>query len=98
MGWGIDFNVDLYIQKENFNEDINQVEDKIEEIQERIRSNQDSILMYASVSPKDIIPKNWEDEPISFIKYNINEILEDLDSLYHKLFLLEAYKNYLQDE
>ena len=54
--------------------------------------------MYASSNPRDIVPGEWEDEPITFIQNQINYVLTDYEETYSILKDLYYYKEYLEEK
>ena len=94
MGWGINFTTDIYLSKVSYPTKMS-VEDKIKEYDESIDDCESQIKMYASSTPKDIIPKEWNEEPICWI----NERLLELFDVYYEntinRYKLSLYLEYL---
>ena len=61
MGWGTDFKTDIYLNRMIFNSK-GELEDKIEELEKGITTCKEKLLMFASSTPKDIIPDDWKEE------------------------------------
>lgn len=98
MGWGLDFTADLYLSKQNYNENVHQVQDAIDETLDTINKAKSTILMYTAATPKDVVGEEWESEPLGMINMYIQETFESLDEEYKKLFLLQAYLEYLTEK
>lgn len=91
MGWGTAFQCEIVINKEHY-QSLYEVEDRIKDLEDFNSKLESEILMYASANPKDIVPKDWEDQAINFIKTEINaalEILKENNDLLFKLYLLK---------
>lgn len=91
MGWGTDFTVDIYLSRQIFNSSF-ELEDKIKEIEKEINDIKSRILMYGSSNVKDILPEDWNDEPISFIHNSVSTEFESLDEKTIELYKLNLYK------
>jgi hypothetical protein len=75
MGWGITFNAEIYLSRQEYSTKY-AIEDKIKEIEESINNHEATLKMYASATPKDIVPEEFSEEPISWLNIQINEVLE----------------------
>lgn len=94
MGWGVSFKADIYlsrIKKED-------VDDKILEYESNIQNTKETILMYCSSNIKDLVPDDWKDEPISFIKNSVDLLWQDLMEDKQILTNLYHYKNNFIEE
>jgi len=92
--WGTNFKTDIFLKRISFSYD-SEVDDKIEEISEDIQKLKEKINMYVSANVKDLIPLDWQEEPITFIQMKISEIWEELEAQYSLLYKLNLYKEYL---
>lgn len=97
MGWGTDFTADVFLNKMTF-ENKYQVKEKIEEITEELVSDKQSLYMYASANPKDLIPEDWKNESIAFIQIKVDELLQRIEENYRLLVKLELYLETLENE
>ena len=79
MSWGIQLDTCIYVPRVSKNE----IESKIKENEEIIISYEKQIMMYASSTPKDIIPDNDMTKDSGGV---IFEIKNELDQIF------EAYK------
>lgn len=91
MGWGTDFTTNIYLSRQIFKSSF-QLEDKIKEIEKEISEIKSKILMYASSNIKDILPEEWNNEPIHFIQVNVTEDLDLLEEKIIELYNLMLYK------
>lgn len=96
MGWGTDFITEVHLSKETYNS-IYELEDKIEEDKKDLERLNAKILMYASANPRDLIPEDWKDEPINFIHFDVNQLLEELYETTMMLGRRYLYLQYLKD-
>lgn len=94
MGWGTSFYTNMYISKKIFHS-MNEIDQEIEEIKNDIESERQTLLMYASSTPKDIA--DADTDIIFDIKSKINESIETLRDLYNQLFKLEYLKESIED-
>lgn len=90
MGWGTEFKANIYLSRIDVNEKT--VDDKIEYALEFIESLEKELYMYASCNIKDVVPEEWGDQPIDFIKIKIDDILSELRKEYSKLTDLHHFK------
>lgn len=74
---------------------MNEIDQEIEEIKNDIESERQTLLMYASSTPKDIA--DADTDIIFDIKSKINESIETLRDLYNQLFKLEYLKESIED-
>lgn len=94
MGWGTSFYADMYISKKIFHS-VNEIDQEIKSIENDIESERQTLLMYASSTPKDIADS---DTDIIFdLKFKINESIETLHDLYNQLFKLEYLKESIEN-
>ena len=98
MSWGIDFKADIYLSKQDYSENIFQVQDRIKELNDLITSLIAELKMYASATPSDIVPKEWELEKIRWLNTQIDEIMENLLEYNIEANHLELYKDYLNGD
>lgn len=89
MSWGTDFTTDIFLSHLTFNNKW-EVEELIKEKEMYLSTIKEQVAMFVSSNPKDIIPKEWEDEPIRFLQNQINELFNDYDEEHS--ILLNLYK------
>jgi hypothetical protein len=97
MGWGIDFSTDIFLSKQDYGKNEYQVRDAIQEVQLLIANTKNEISMFASANPKDIVPKDWSEEPIKWISATLIELMNDLEENNIQLFKLNLYLEHLQE-
>ena len=74
---------------------MNEIDQEIEEIKNDIESERQTLLMYASSTPKDIA--DADTDIIFDIKSKINESIETLRDLDNQLFKLEYLKESIEN-
>ena len=94
MSWGTEFKIDIYLSRQDYNGNAFQVRDKIEELDKDINDIYNKIKMYASATPKDIVDQ--ENDAISFINQNIDELTESLEEYIINRYQLGLYLDYLE--
>ena len=97
MSWGLEFKTNIYLSRQDYGENIAQVQDKIDEIEKYIQNIQNQINMFASANPKDITPKDWEEESIRWINNEIDGLIDQLHEYIVQQYQLELYKEYLEE-
>ena len=99
MGWGIDFNSDIYLSRQDYSENIYLVEEKINELEKENQVSKEKILMYAASTPKDVIMQTEESTDILLnIQLEINEIFEYIRENIEQILKLTYYKEYLENK
>lgn len=94
MGWGTNFNTDVYLSRMTFT-DVNDVKDKINENNNYISDLLSQIKMIGSANPKDIIPEDWKEEPIRWISNEIDSLMEQILDFERENVRLNQYEDYL---
>jgi hypothetical protein len=88
MGWGIEFNTDIYLSRESYNS-IAQVEDTIIDLEESIQTIDIKLAFLLGGGVLDEKRNNLVE---------LEELLETRDLNVIKKFKLELYKDYLKDK
>lgn len=96
MGWGTDFKIDIYLNRQIY-KNREEVEYKIEEEKEYIQSIKDRLKMFASSNIADIIPNDWKDQPIDWLNTQIDDLLDEYNNTKFNLIQLELYLEYLKE-
>lgn len=94
MGWGIEFKADIYLSRQSYSRK-SEVEDKIDEIDRLITDHEAELKMFASATPKDIVPS--DEEQIDWINNRINEILLAYQECLVDRYQLSLYLDYLNE-
>lgn len=96
MGWGTDFTANIFLNKVSYNTK-DDVQDAIEDLQLEIVVYEQQIMMFASSTPKDIIPEDWKDNSIGFLFREINTLLREYNENLNNLFRLRLYLEHLNE-
>lgn len=96
MGWGTDFKTSLFLNRTVFTS-YGHLKDKISELEEDILETKKSIYMYSTSNPSEIVPDDWKEDSITFIKSKINDLLESYEEDLRELQLLRIFKKHLDD-
>ena len=98
MGWGIDFTADIFLSKQNYQENVYQVIDAIEEYEKDIANYEKSILIHCAANLKDIVPEEWKDDSVVWLNNIITEMLIEIQTISSEKLKLELYKEYLEEK
>ena len=74
-----------------------ELEEEISDIETYIKIIESKIKMFGSASPKDIVSKEFEDEPINFISNQLENLLDSYKENLNKMFLLKRYEDFIID-
>ena len=96
MGWGTQFKADIYINKQVFKSTY-ELDDKIEELSSTLNMYKALLKQYASATPRDIVPKEWEGEPIEWLNNKVDEIVDSFEELQYDLYRLRLFKDHLEE-
>jgi len=94
MGWGINFKTNIYLSRQNFSNKF-EVINKIKGNDEIIKKHEDIFKMFASSTPKNIIPDDWNEQPIDWLNNSITDELINYNELIIENYNLSLYLNYL---
>ena len=97
MGWGTTFKIDVDIPKESINT-LSDVNDRIEDLKVLIESSKDNIRMMCSSTPKDIVPKEYEDDILMFLGNELDDTFSYMEENYRLLLSYYKLKEYLTEE
>lgn len=98
MGWGIEFNTDVFISKQDYKENPAMVEDAIDECIENINDAFTMLCMYASSTVKDIVPEEWHEDAASFIRNKVDDEVEIIRENTENMVKLRLYYEYLTEK
>ena len=90
MGWGEEFNTTVYISRVAVGS-VEEAKGMIDNEIETINSFKTQIKMYASANPNDIVPKDWEEDKISFMAQEIDRCFEVISESERLICKLELY-------
>ena len=96
MSWGTEFQTDIYLSRQEYKTKY-EVEDRIKEIDLVINECEATLKMYASATPKDIVPSDFSEEPINWLNRQIDEQFEIYREYLLDRYRLELYLEYLND-
>jgi len=96
MAWGIEFNADIHLSRQDYNSNIYLVKDKLDEISTDINRIKSKILMFITANIKDIVPDDWKDSPINWLGQEMNELFEYYEELSIEQFKLSLYLEHLE--
>ena len=96
MAWGLDFNADIYLSKQDYQENVYQVIDAISEYEKDIENYERSILIHCASNLKDIVPEEWKDDSVVWLNNTITEMLNEIQTISKDIYKLELYKEYLE--
>lgn len=96
MGWGTDFTINVYLNRQVY-KTINDVEDKIKEEEEYIQTIKERLKMFASSNISDIVPNDWKDQPIDWLNTQIDDLLDEYNETKINLIQLGLYLEYLKE-
>lgn len=76
MSWGVDFSLDIFLSTSGLSKgNIYQVEDAIQH-KESLSLLTNSVLMYCSANLKDVVPEEWKDDSIEWLRGFMIDILD----------------------
>jgi hypothetical protein len=100
MSWGTSFSTEIYLIRETFHTKYN-AEERIAELERELVMCEQEIMMFAAANVKDLVPDDFKEEPLSFIRYRMNELLEDHEKyavrIYQIKLLLEVFDSRITD-
>jgi hypothetical protein len=96
MSWGTDFRTDIFISKQVFGSK-GDIEMKLEELDKTINGIEAQIKMYASSTPKDIIPDDWKEEPVNWLDIRLNELFENYQEALDERYKIYLYRDYVNE-
>lgn len=96
MSWGIDFKADIYLDKQDYQENMYQVIDTIEEYEKDIVNYEKSILIHCAANLKDIVPEEWKDDSAIWLNNTITEMVNEIQTISKDIYKLKLYKKYLE--
>jgi len=96
MAWGTRFKAEIYLLKEKYSS-ISEVAEAIREIDIHLDDIQSKIKMFTAASLSDVIPENWNEQPIDWLNNEINTLFQTYDEITIQYFKLSLYLEYLKE-
>ena len=88
MGWGTEFLVNAYLNRQIF-KNRNEVDEAVKEKEEQVQTDRELLLMIAMANPKDLAE---EGEDVLYVTRNrVNDLIDDIVSEQRELTLLYLY-------
>ena len=81
--------------EQNF-KSLGEIENEIEAYKETLNDFKTKLQMFASANPKDITPKEYEDDPLFYIKRETDDLLDAIEEYAGKIEELETAKYLLE--
>lgn len=92
----MNFTTDIYLQDLRIN-DLYDLEEVIREEKEMVDYYKYCIAMLASATPKDITPKEWQEEPTEWLQNKLKSYFNLIEEYTIKVYKLEILKQYVED-
>jgi len=96
MGWGTTFTTDVFLDRQIF-EDVQGVETAVAECEEDLQDIEKEIAMYGAANLNDVVPQDWTDSKVNWIKNRISALLQDYKQTQIRLTKLKYYLDYLTE-
>lgn len=101
MGWGIDFTADIYLSRQNYNENVYAVQDEIERLEKENQSIKERMLMMVTGGASSVCIKDCEGnecDPVDVLHTRFTEMLNIYDENQTQIIDLHYYKEYLENK
>jgi hypothetical protein len=96
MGWGIDFKADIFLSKQNYNENVHEVQEQIDELEEKNMYIEKRLISLISMSPEHI--QHSPDEDLNQVIINdVEDLLIWKAENDVAIYQLGLYTAYLRD-
>lgn len=96
MSWGTEFKHNIFIRGKHFNS-ILEVEDKIDDNDNLIIKAAQELSMLVSANPKDIIPEEWREDSIMFLRQKVDDLMETVLDTKREQVYLYMLKDFLEE-
>jgi len=93
----VELKVNIYLPTEHYENDKELIGNRIDMLKENITELECQLKMYASANPKDITPKDWDEESIRWIGIQIDTIMESIYEYSLERDNLETYLEQLNN-
>lgn len=100
MSWGIDFTADIYLSRQNYHENVYEVEEKIEELKDYNQDIKERMLMMLMGGVNSVNLNDCEGNPcdgVDVLHNKFCELLNLYDENNGKIYDLAHYKTYLEE-
>jgi len=96
MGWGVNFKTDIYLSRQEYNENIFQVKEKIDNLTDNIENIKIKLSMFCAATPKDIVP--LEETSIDWISMETQILFTEYEEIIRDRYKLYLYLDYLKEK
>jgi len=96
MGWGTEFKIDIYLNRQIFTSKL-EVEEKIAELDKNIENSKSMLKMFAASTPNNIVSIDWKDDAIIWLNNEVNNIFESITEETIEKHNLQLYLEYLEE-
>ena len=99
MGWGINFTADIYLSRQNYNENIYEVQEEIDRLEEVNRGYKEQMLMMVMGGASSVFTKDVEGnecDPVGVLHSKFNDILGYYEDNLSKIIDLCYYREHLE--
>jgi hypothetical protein len=97
MGWGVNFNADIYLSHQSYSSKY-EVEEKIKNISETITEYETKLKMFAIATPRDIVSIENSENILEFINEEIVALIELYEESVIQRYQLMLFLEYLEDK
>ena len=93
MSYGTDFKADIFLNRKNYRS-IQEIEEAIEDIEVDKQNWLTNLNMLAIANIRDIVPTDWNSDPILWLNIELKSIYEGLETAISDLVKLRYYLEY----
>jgi len=94
MGWGTDFTMDLFLNKETY-KTVGEVEDEIESELQTIEHTKLQITVLLLMQK---IPNEFAEEPANYVTMELRNLFEFIEDSTKHIKMLELYARFLEEQ
>lgn len=101
MGWGIDFTADIFLSRQDYGENVYQVQEEIDRLKKCCQDLKERMLMLVAGNKDLVNTKDCEDnecDAVDVLHTKFTELLELYDEYQSNLYDLCLYKDYLENK
>jgi hypothetical protein len=96
MGWGTEFTTNIFINKTVFRS-LLELNTEIENINIDNSNYKKELAMLVAATPRDIVPDEWKDEPITWLGNRVDYLIESIIENELLLKKINLFKEHLED-